>query len=81
MLVAGMAILVLVVQLLVQPYQKRYVNIIESLILMNLVVVCMLYLNPFRSETYFVFSTILLLAPFIYGLLYMTWSVFNKCFL
>lgn len=68
------AVTILMVHLLVQPYEKRHVNIIESLILLNLVVVGVVSLSP---STYAVpqwLRAILLLAPFIYGLLYIAWK-------
>ena len=70
------ALTVLLTHLLAQPYEKWHVNIIESLILANLLVVSIMYLNPPVSQIPDWFSTTLLLSPYIYGTLY----VLNRFF-
>lgn len=61
---------VLLVHLLVQPYEKRHVNIIESLVLINLVAVTIIFLNSSSGQVPTWFSTSLLLIPYLYGILY-----------
>ena len=68
------AVTILMVHLLVQPYEKRHVNIIESLILLNLVVVGVASLNPNIYKVPQWLRAILLLAPFVYGFFYMNWK-------
>lgn len=74
------ALAILLIHLLIQPYEKRHVNIIESLVLMNLVVVAIVHLNPLLNQIPVWFSTTLLLAPYLYGLLYLAWVLVTKCF-
>ena len=66
----GGALIVLLVHLLIQPYEKKHVNIIETLILTDLLVVSIMYLNPPVNQIPDWFSTILLLAPYVYCMLY-----------
>lgn len=73
----GGALCVLLVHLLSQPYEKRCVNIIESLILTNLLIVSIMYLNPPVNQIPDWFSTTLLSAPYIYCMLYI-FSIFLR---
>ncbi len=66
---------VLVIHLLVQPYQKRHVNIIEAFVLMNLVTVTVVFLNPTTNEVPGWLGTLLLLLPYFYGIFYISWAL------
>ena len=71
------AVCVLLVHLLVQPYEKRHVNVVESLVLVTLVTVAILFLNPTLNQVPVWFSTLLLLTPYLYGLLYFLWTLLH----
>lgn len=69
---------VLLVHLLFQPYEDRHVNIIESLVLINLVSVTVMFLNPTINKVPIWFSICLLLLPYLYGTLYLAWRLIRK---
>ena len=66
---------VLLIHLLVQPYQKRHVNIIEAWVLINLVTVVVVFLNPSTNQVPSWIGTLLLLSPYFYGVIYITWAL------
>jgi len=71
------AVTVLLVHLLTQPYEKTHINIIEALVLVNFVTLPVLFLNPAFTNVPTWFSTLLLLAPYCYGVLYCIWALTN----
>jgi len=64
------ALTILVVHMLVQPYEKSYINAIETLILMDLAAVGMVSLNPLDFHFPIWLLAVLLLAPFGYGIVF-----------
>ena len=69
------AVTILIVHMLVQPYEKQYINVIETFILINLVAVGVVSLNPSVFQFPQWLLAFLILAPFIYGLLYVACTV------
>lgn len=69
------AVFVLMVHILTKPYIKSYINVIEALILLNLAAVTVVYLNPSTNHVPRWFSTLLVLLPYAYCLIYMVWRI------
>ena len=69
------ALAVLIVHLFVKPYEKMYINVIETAILLNLLMVSAAFLDPSNSPVPEWFSTILVLLPYCYAVGYISWRV------
>ena len=69
------AVFVLMTHVLTKPYVKSYTNIIETLILLNLAAVTIVYLNPLANHVPQWFTTLLVLLPFAYCLVYILWRI------
>ncbi len=65
------AVTILLVHMLVQPYEKKYINVTETLILMDLVAVGVVSLSPSTFRFPQVLLAVLLLAPFVYGIIFL----------
>ncbi len=61
-------ILMLVVHCLSKPYEKKWINIVEALILMDLFVATAAILQPRDAYTGKELSVVLVLLPFLYAL-------------
>lgn len=72
------ALTVLIVHLFVKPYEKMYINIIETAILLNLLMVTAAFLDPSNSPVPQWFSTLLVLLPYCYAACYVTWRIACK---
>ena len=61
-------IVMLVVHCLSKPYEKKWINIVEALILLDLFVVTAAILQPRDAYTGKELSVVLVLLPFLYAL-------------
>lgn len=68
------SVVVLLVHLLSKPYESRYVNIIEAMILVNLVAVTVIFLDPTDNPVPEWLSTTLLILPYLYAVVYIGWT-------
>ena len=69
------AVFVLMTHVLTKPYVKTHINIIETLILLNLAAVTVVYLNPSVNHVPQWLTTLLVLLPFAYCLVYILWRI------
>lgn len=69
------AMFVLMTHVLSKPYEKTYINIIETLILLNLAAVTVVYLSPITNPVPEWVSTLLVLLPYVYCLAYLLWRI------
>ncbi len=69
------AIAVLVFHLLLKPYECDKVNMIEALILTNLVVVTVTFLDPVNHPVPQWLRVVLLTLPYLYAALYIAWII------
>lgn len=65
---------VLLVHVLTKPYEKNHVNIIETLILLNLVAITVMFLDPTENPVPAWLSTVLLILPYLYAVVYIAWT-------
>lgn len=72
------AVLVLIVHILVKPYEKEYINIIEALILLDLVMVTGAFLDPTLNTVSLVVGYTLVFLPFLYALCFLVWRFGHK---
>ena len=71
-LLAMTALLVLTLHCFTKPYKERYINIIEALILLDLLLVTGLLIDP-ESQVPIEFDFFMILLPFVYFVLYVCW--------
>ena len=69
------AVFVLMTHVLTKPYVKTHINIIETLILLNLAAVTVVYLNPSVNHVPQWLTALLVLLPFAYCLVYILWRI------
>ena len=69
------AVFVLMTHVLTKPYVKTYVNIIETLILLNLAAVTVVYLSPSTNPVPQWLTTLLVLLPYAYCIGYLLWRM------
>ena len=69
------AVFVLMTHVLTKPYEKTYINVIETLILLNLAAVTVVYLNPSSNLVPQWVTTILVILPYVYCIVYVVWRI------
>ena len=69
------AVFVLMTHVLTKPYEKTYINVIETLILLNLAAVTVVYLNPSSNSVPQWLTTILVILPYVYCIIYIVWRI------
>lgn len=69
---------VLIVHLFTKPFQNMYINIIEAAILLNLLMVTVAFLDPSNTPVPLEFSTMLLLLPYAYAIVYLLSGLFQR---
>ena len=69
------AMAILLVHVLAKPYKRNITNIIETLILIDLVAVTITFIDPTDQPMPQELRILLLILPYIYALLYITWTV------
>lgn len=74
-LMTASAMFVLMTHVLTKPYVKTYINIIETLILLNLAAVTVIYLNPSSNSVPRWLSTLLVVLPYVYCIVYILWRI------
>ena len=75
LLMSLVAMAILLVHVLAKPYKRNITNIIETLILIDLVAVTITFIDPKDQPMPQEFRILLLILPYIYALLYVTWTV------
>ena len=75
-LLAMMALVVLTLHCFTKPYKERYINIVEALILLDLLLVTGLLIDP-ESQVPVEFDFFMILLPFVYFVLYLLWRIFQ----
>ena len=76
----------LIITARLHPYEDSWSNLIESLVLLDLLLIAGYFLNDHSSESVIpefedAFAIILLVIPFAYGILYIITSVIRKIWL
>ena len=69
------ALTVLIVHLFVKPYEKMYINVIETAILLNLLMVTAAFLDPSGRPIPEWLSSILVVLPYLYAVGYVGWRI------
>ena len=69
------ALTVLIVHLFVKPYDKMHINVIETGILLNLLMVTAAFLDPSSRPVPEWFSSLLVLLPYFYAIGYIGWRL------
>ncbi|KAL5515915.1 hypothetical protein EMCRGX_G001160 [Ephydatia muelleri] len=77
-LMSFLALAVLIVHLFTKPYKKWQINLIEALILLNLVMVTIAYLDPFTSPVPMGLKTFLSVLPYAYPVVYTMWRIGSR---
>ena len=72
------ALVVLLVHLFTKPFEKMYINVIEAVILLDLLMVTVAFLDPSNTPVPFAFSTVLLLLPYAYATAYIFYRILGK---
>ena len=62
----------------VQPYKKSYMNILDTLLLAHMALLCLLISTPFDNALYAVSLVVLISLPSILFLSYLSWNLLNK---
>jgi hypothetical protein len=62
----------------VQPYKKSYMNILDTLLLAHLALLCLLVSTPFDNALYAVSVVVLISLPLAVFLLYLSWHLLTK---
>ena len=75
-LLAMTALAVLTLHCFLKPYKERYINIVEALILLDLLLVTGLLIDP-ESQVPIEFDFFMILLPFVYFVLYLLWRAFQ----
>ena len=75
-LLAMTALAVLTLHCFLKPYKERYINIVEALILLDLLLVTGLLIDP-ESQVPIEFDFFMILLPFVYFVLYLLWRTFQ----
>ena len=72
------ALAVLLVHLFTKPFQSMWINVIEALILLDLLMVTVAFLDPSNTPVPFGFSAFLLLLPYVYAIGYLLYRAIGK---
>ena len=62
----------------VQPYKKSYMNILDTLLLTHLALLCLLASTPFDNALYTVSLVVLISLPLTVFLVYLSWKLITK---
>ena len=73
-----LALFVLVFHCFIKPYKKETSNIVETLILLNLLLVSATYLEAPEGEVASLFIVILTVLPYLYAVCFLIWVASKK---
>ena len=69
------ALAVLIIHLFTKPYVKEYINIIETLILLDLLLITGAFLDPSSDQVPREFGYVLIFLPYGYCAGYIIWRI------
>ena len=73
-----LALFLLLFHCFIKPYKKETSNIVETLILLNLLLVAAVYLEAPQDQVAPVFVVILTLLPYLYAVGFLMWLAGKK---
>ena len=69
------ALVVLIVHIIVKPFEKEYINVIEALILLDLVLVTGAFLSPDSNTSTITIGYIFMFLPYLYCIGYLLYRI------
>ena len=72
------ALTVLIVHLFTKPYVQEYINVIETLILLDLLLITGAFLDPSSDQVPKEFGYVLIFLPYGYCIGYVIWRIATR---